>query len=640
MRHLQSACQRAFAALAFALFAAPAVAQEYRYRDGRFLETLGGVSIQRADEVTSDEAVRNMPFLPGDRVWTDDAGRAEVVFAEGETLWIAERTKVDSLGRENDERLGIRLFAGAIAARVRRGGPGFEFQVLGGVVTSMGPAAFRIDAFRGETVLTVSEGEVLADLAGQRRTVRGGERMSYADGRADGPFRLTGREDAFDRWWMDRSRELEQMARAHDRLPDELDAYGDELERNGEWVYDEPQGYVYVPRVRVGWSPYTYGRWIYTAYGWTWVDDEPWGFVTSHYGRWGYSSRIGWHWMPRTGFAGAWVAWSSPVGRWNQTIGWCALGFNDRPVGQYGLGGRAVPRGEARGWNYVNRSDMGAAAIQRRRVALSGADAESASTWANGTAPDREFRPVRPSAEDADRTAGSSLAGAVRRDGRGESGPLIHVRPSPGDSQSELRYDPTTTIPNPEARRGKTIGQEGFKEEQGRRSRPDATGLGVILERASRESRESRERADRNQNSRDQRRDAATESSSREGNSRTDESTRPARDPLLDRFFRSITRSSGGTTRSDDDAGRSRDRGREGPEGAAVRSDSDRERRQPAERRPADTRPRSGGDPDRSRPEGVAARSRPRSDPQPPSSSGRSGPSSDERGARRRPPGL
>ena len=118
-----------------------------------------------------------------------------------------------------------------------------------------------------------------------------------------------------------------------------------DVEVRGDWVYDEPSGYVYVPRVAHDWAPYTYGRWTFTLYGWTWVASEPWGFVTSHYGRWGYSPNVGWHWQPRVGFSGAWVSWATPVGTWSNTVGWCALGYNDGPVSSYanGSGGRAVP---------------------------------------------------------------------------------------------------------------------------------------------------------------------------------------------------------------------------------------------------------------------------------------------------------
>lgn len=590
-----------------------ALAQEVRYRDGRFLETVGGVTIQRADEASSDEAVLNMPFLPGDRVWTDQSGRAEIVFAEGEILWIAERSKVDSLGRggpDQDERLGLRIFAGSFGARVRSRGPGFEFRAPGGSITTTGASAFRVDVRAGETTVSVSEGEIIADLGGRRMTVRGGDRVSYTDGQVEGPdaYRRTAM-DSFDRWCEERSATLDRMARNrdHERLPDELDAYGDELDQNGEWVYDEPQGYVYVPRVGYDWAPYTHGRWVYTLYGWTWVADEPWGFVTSHYGRWGYSSRIGWHWLPKAGFSGAWVGWSTPVGRWNNTIGWCALGFNDRPVGSfaYGSGGRAVPRGSrslnpGRGWSFTDRADMGRAHVQRRRVEIPVEEAQQAAVWNQGVTPDRNFRETRRSGEGrgAHRADGVvETLGAVTRGGDRESRgsdaePRINIRPSPGDSTPELRSDPATTIPTPESRRRRGLGQDGFKDEQdNRRNRRDETSPSVDQ---SAGSTGAVERA-REQNT---------------------------RDPLLNRFFRSITRPEAtdrdsGTRRGDD---------------AAARDTGARERSRPRE---TTAPPRSmDGDQKRSRPSGGGERAQPRSSP-PPRPEG--GGSSDDRGTARRP---
>jgi len=50
--------------------------------------------------------------------------------------------------------------------------------------------------------------------------------------------------------------------------------------------------------VVAGWCPYRYGRWAWVEpWGWTWVDDEPWGFAPFHYGRW---VQIGprWGWLP------------------------------------------------------------------------------------------------------------------------------------------------------------------------------------------------------------------------------------------------------------------------------------------------------------------------------------------------------
>ena len=47
-----------------------------------------------------------------------------------------------------------------------------------------------------------------------------------------------------------------------------------------------------------GWAPYRDGHWAWVApWGWTWVDDAPWGFAVSHYGRW---ANLGgtWGWVP------------------------------------------------------------------------------------------------------------------------------------------------------------------------------------------------------------------------------------------------------------------------------------------------------------------------------------------------------
>ena len=46
------------------------------------------------------------------------------------------------------------------------------------------------------------------------------------------------------------------------------------------------------------WAPYRYGRWAWVEpYGWTWIDDAPWGFAPFHYGRWAYV-RNRWVWAP------------------------------------------------------------------------------------------------------------------------------------------------------------------------------------------------------------------------------------------------------------------------------------------------------------------------------------------------------
>ena len=81
------------------------------------------------------------------------------------------------------------------------------------------------------------------------------------------------------------------------------------------------------------WAPYRYGRWIWvTPWGWTWVDDSPWGYAPSHYGRWTYL-RQRWCWVPgprhiHATYAPALVAWvgSPSFGVHFRDVGWMPLG--------------------------------------------------------------------------------------------------------------------------------------------------------------------------------------------------------------------------------------------------------------------------------------------------------------------------
>ena len=103
----------------------------------------------------------------------------------------------------------------------------------------------------------------------------------------------------------DRSRVTE--ARGEDWVDDGV--FYDRLSPHGSWTWTQGQ-YVWVPTgVDAGWRPYTRGRWVYTDHGWTWASDEPFGWATYHYGRWGFSNRIGWFWVPGNRWGPAWVSW-------------------------------------------------------------------------------------------------------------------------------------------------------------------------------------------------------------------------------------------------------------------------------------------------------------------------------------------
>src|SRR5262249_58383248 len=61
-------------ALVLLAMAGPAFAQEEGFRDGRLRYVEPGVTLQRGSETGAEEAMPNLPFLPGDRLWTGRGG--------------------------------------------------------------------------------------------------------------------------------------------------------------------------------------------------------------------------------------------------------------------------------------------------------------------------------------------------------------------------------------------------------------------------------------------------------------------------------------------------------------------------------------------------------------------------------------
>ena len=81
------------------------------------------------------------------------------------------------------------------------------------------------------------------------------------------------------------------------------------------------------------WAPYQYGRWVWVSpWGWTWIDDAPWGYAPFHYGRWAHV-RNRWCWVPgprhvRAVYAPALVGWVGSRRRVGSigSVSWFPLG--------------------------------------------------------------------------------------------------------------------------------------------------------------------------------------------------------------------------------------------------------------------------------------------------------------------------
>jgi hypothetical protein len=123
-----------------------------------------------------------------------------------------------------------------------------------------------------------------------------------------------------------------------------IDVFYQALAPYGRWV-DSRYGRGFQPQTASGWRPYVNGRWGENR---LWISDDPWGWATDHYGRWGHDDRIGWVWIPGTQWAPSWVAWRDT----DDVAGQNVLGWAPIPPGvSYSVG---VGFGSGFGFNNWN----------------------------------------------------------------------------------------------------------------------------------------------------------------------------------------------------------------------------------------------------------------------------------------------
>ena len=417
----------------------PARAETDSVRHGRIRYVEPGVSIERSTEASVEEAIPNTPFFPGDRLWTDASGRAEIQFESGSLARLDSASKLDYLAATDGRGdVAIRLWAGGLYLRTQ-GDESIVVDTPGGSVETRQRGVYRVDVAAGEARLSVYEGEATLGDAGNDVHLAGGERSYARRGEeTEAPARFDpGEDDVFARWDADRqAREANFASTSRRYLPPEVDPYASELDAHGSWYFQADVGNVWRPYVSAGWRPYYNGRWCWTAYGWTWVPYEAWGWAPFHYGRWGYSASLGWYWIPGAAWGPAWVSWA--VGP--EYVGWCPLGYRDRPVLLYdnGYRGYAVPRtvvaidlSASRAWLTARRVDMTAADLARRATTQSPAQFGDMRVLESAQLrPSRDFRV----------TDARALANAVPRSDASR-------KPTIGDVVPELRYDNKTTIP-------------------------------------------------------------------------------------------------------------------------------------------------------------------------------------------------
>ena len=327
-------------------------------RVARLSHTDGNVSFNPAGTDDWVSAVINRPMTTGDKLWSDNGGRAELHIGSA-SLRIGSTTGFNFLNL-TDNVAQIQVTEGTVRVRVKRleQDETFEIDTPNLAFSVLRPGIYRVSVNEAgdTTVVSVLGGEGEVTGGGQAYSVHANQTATFVGtDQLDADVQDFNGGDDFDQWCADRDRREDRSTSARYVSPDVI-GYED-LDDYGGWRPVPEYGTVWFPHTTVvGWAPYRYGHWVYIApWGYTWVEDEPWGFAPFHYGRWVTVGGV-WGWVPapapvvgvvyvRPVYAPALVAWvGGPhfgVGV-GVNVGWFPLGPREVYVPSYPVSRRYV----------------------------------------------------------------------------------------------------------------------------------------------------------------------------------------------------------------------------------------------------------------------------------------------------------
>jgi hypothetical protein len=336
-------------------------------RVARIAYIQGSISFAPAGEPDWVQAVANRPMTTGDKLWADTDSRTELQLGSA-VIRLNSNTGFSFLNLD-DNTVQIQLTSGSVNVRVRRldrddvveiDTPNLAFSVTQ-------PGSYRVEASEDGTysVVSIREGGGESTGNGRTYTLHAGQRGTFSGTESLNAEAIEiGRPDQFDNWAYNRDRRYDE-SRSAKYLSHDVVGYED-LDDYGDWRNDSNYGHVWFPnRVAVGWAPYHEGHWDWISpWGYTWVDDSPWGYAPFHYGRW-VTIRGRWGWVAgpvavRAVYAPALVVFIGGGGAGvglGANVGWFPLGPREVYVPSY-----QVSRG------YVNRVNLSNTTVNNSQI--------------------------------------------------------------------------------------------------------------------------------------------------------------------------------------------------------------------------------------------------------------------------------
>ncbi|HYA23803.1 MAG TPA: DUF6600 domain-containing protein [Terriglobales bacterium] len=275
-------------------------AQDPPTRVARLSYSVGSVSFQPGGEGDWVQAVNNRPLTTGDNLWADKDSRAELQVGST-SLRIDSESSITFLELD-DHTTQVRLSQGSLIFRIRHLDDEDRFEIdtpnSAFVVQRNGEYRVDVNSAGDESDVTVWRGRGEVTGGGASYDVVAGQRARFTGtNELDHQIDQIPPNDDFDQFAFSRD-EREDRAESSNYISPEVTG-SDDLDEYGHWHYVADYGPVWTPvGIAPGWAPYRFGHWVWVEpWGWTWVENEPWGFAPFHYGRWAFVEG-GWCWAP------------------------------------------------------------------------------------------------------------------------------------------------------------------------------------------------------------------------------------------------------------------------------------------------------------------------------------------------------
>lgn len=322
-------------------------------RVGRLSYVSGTVQIYNRDDAAWENISINRPVTTGDAFYSAIGSRAEIRI--GTTAIRLDGDTELQVVQLDDANIKLQLDQGHAAVRLVSSDDvsGFSLNTPEGQLYATQPGSYSFDNNANSTSATAWSG--MLQFQGRDGTTTSIQSVNRAEFQNDnGVIRsrfFAPIRDDFHAWVSERIA-ADERAGAPRYVSAEMTG-AEDLQNYGGWESTADYGPIWYPStVVVGWAPYRYGHWAWVGpWGWTWVDDAPWGFAPFHYGRWvQHHDRWGWapgRYVARPVYAPALVAWVGGSGfsvsiSSGPSVGWFPLGPREVYVPSYRVSPRYV----------------------------------------------------------------------------------------------------------------------------------------------------------------------------------------------------------------------------------------------------------------------------------------------------------